>query len=140
MALRCVWCVRFDGRLLFVCCKKQRDGHTGARTQDHSVISTALYRLSYTTSLPLPHAKHTTYLHTIQQTKQHTQNTHNTQQHNTTTNTHRHPHSHPQTNTRNSNINTPNLFAKLSSIHATHDTQNDSLKLALSQFLIIEST
>ena len=28
----------------------QRVGHTGARTQDHSVISTALYRLSYTTS------------------------------------------------------------------------------------------
>ena len=28
----------------------EKDGHTGARTQDHSVISTALYRLSYTTS------------------------------------------------------------------------------------------
>ena len=30
--------------------KVKKDGHTGARTQDHSVISTALYRLSYTTS------------------------------------------------------------------------------------------
>ena len=29
--------------------KKEKIGHTGARTQDHSVISTALYRLSYTT-------------------------------------------------------------------------------------------
>jgi hypothetical protein len=34
----------------------QRYGHTGARTQDHSVISTALYRLSYTTSSrPISH-------------------------------------------------------------------------------------
>ena len=31
--------------------KVKKDGHTGARTQDHSVISTALYRLSYTTSI-----------------------------------------------------------------------------------------
>ncbi len=30
--------------------EKEKNGHTGARTQDHSVISTALYRLSYTTS------------------------------------------------------------------------------------------
>ena len=30
--------------------KRVCDGHTGARTQDHSVISTALYRLSYTTA------------------------------------------------------------------------------------------
>ena len=29
-------------------------GHTGARTQDRGVISTALYRLSYTTADVLP--------------------------------------------------------------------------------------
>ena len=44
--------------------KKQRDGHTGARTQDHSVISTALYRLSYTTSLRTTSLNKITKLHT----------------------------------------------------------------------------
>ena len=55
------WRVRCDCEwacaMCIVCTKKQRDGHTGARTQDHSVISTALYRLSYTTSLRPTHAK-----------------------------------------------------------------------------------
>src|SRR6218665_3008700 len=37
----------------------EKIGHTGARTQDHSVISTALYRLSYTTSVsPQPPILH----------------------------------------------------------------------------------
>ena len=35
----------------------EKIGHTGARTQDHSVISTALYRLSYTTSATIQHTQ-----------------------------------------------------------------------------------
>ncbi len=68
-----------------LCDKKQRDGHTGARTQDHSVISTALYRLSYTTSLHLLHAKHTTSLpttNTTTTTQEYTQHAHHNKQKN----------------------------------------------------------
>jgi hypothetical protein len=35
--------------LRYECKKRQQNGHTGARTLDRSVISTVLYRLSYTT-------------------------------------------------------------------------------------------
>ena len=58
-----VWTVcRADGRAFWQ--KMQRIGHTGARTQDHSVISTALYRLSYTTSLRTTSLNKITKLHT----------------------------------------------------------------------------
>ena len=51
----------------------EKIGHTGARTQDHSVISTALYRLSYTTSATIQHTQK--QLHTPH-TNQHTHTYH----------------------------------------------------------------
>ena len=89
--------------LCFACCvgcKKQRDGHTGARTQDHSVISTALYRLSYTTSLtctlPTKFCRNHTLLHktlTPKTTPTRAATTHNT-------------HSHPTRHTQPANTHT----------------------------------
>ena len=38
---------------------RRQNGHTGARTLDRSVISTVLYRLSYTTGTRQTHPRHT---------------------------------------------------------------------------------
>lgn len=87
-------------------CKKQRDGHTGARTQDHSVISTALYRLSYTTSLRvLP-------THFFSRALTHTTRTNTPkQQHEPQHNARHHPqtqsHTHTHTQTRTQQPTTP---------------------------------
>ena len=51
--------------------KRVCDGHTGARTQDHSVISTALYRLSYTTARRRPHARFHSRKHAAHAFKNH---------------------------------------------------------------------
>jgi hypothetical protein len=58
------WPIREDDGLM---ANIKEIGHTGARTQDHSVISTALYRLSYTTWYFIQ-----THHHTNQQQTHHT--------------------------------------------------------------------
>lgn len=90
--------------------KRKRFGHTGARTQDHSVISTALYRLSYTTA-------HTHTSHT----RKHKHNTHSTCQkplHNKHSNT-QHNTNHPLCSHTTQHDNSPPPQQQTTPTHIT---------------------